>query len=222
MTVALEPRTERQVSLTVEGAEIHGLLSVPTAPRGLVIFTHACGGSRTSARNHQLAEILNDTGLATLICDLLTDEEETLNEITGEFRLDAKLCALRVIGAIDWCEAQDELAGLPVGLFGAGTGAAAAVIAALARRNLVRAMVMRGGRLDLAWSHLPFVDVPTLLVAGEHDMPVRAGYDVCRRRMSSDADLLIIPRAGHLFLEAGTLQELGEHAARWFARHLDG
>jgi len=155
------------------------------------------------------------------VCDLLTTEEEVLNEITGEFRFDARLMAGRLRFVVDWCGHEPELRGLPIGILGAGTGAAAAVLTAAARHDTVHALVLRGGRLDLAWSDLGRVVAPTLLVAGEFDTPVRAGYELALPRLGSRRrELLVVPRAGHLFVEPGTFAQLGEHAARWFDEHL--
>lgn len=221
MSAILHTRIIRPVTTMVAGAEIHGTLAVPPDAQGLVIFAHGTGNSRDNPRNQQLADILNGASLATLLCDLLTAEEELLNHVTGEYRYEVGLMSNRLMAVTDWCVAQPELQGLPVGFFAAGTAAAAVFISAAARKDLVRAIVVRGGRLDLAWSYLPLVETPTLLVAGERDTPIRAAYSVSMQRLQSvKKELLVVPRAGHLFQEPGVLEQLGEHAANWFAEHL--
>lgn len=222
MSATLDTIARQHARVFVEGAAIQSILGVLDEAQGLVIFAHATGRSRNNPNNQQLAQILNDAGFATLMCDLLTEEEQVLDDITGEFRFDAALMSKRLIAITHWCVVHPSMQGLPVAYFGAGTGAAAALIAAAARQDLVRAIVVRGGRLDLAWSDLPNVRAPTLIVVGEHDRPMRASYSMSIERLAcAEKELAVISGAGHLFLEPGTRKALGRHAAHWFSDHVD-
>lgn len=223
MTRPVDTCLSRPVTIIVGGAELHAMLTVPDDARALVIFAHGSGNSRNAASTQTLAGILNDSGLATLVCDLLTREEEVLAELTGEFRADAVLLSDRLRVVIDWCAAQSDVAHLPIGILGAGSGVDAAVLVASIRPNVVRALVLRTGRIDRAWDSLPLVESPTLLVVGEYDTPMVAAYGaVLHRLISADRNMLVVPGAGHLFAEPGAREQLGEHAATWFNRFLVG
>ena len=194
-------------------------LHLPDAARGLVIFAHGSGSSRFSSRNRQVAEFLNEGHLATLLLDLLTQAEERIDVRTAEYRFDIPLLGRRVVAASDWAGNHPMVSRLPIGYFGASTGAAAALIAA-AERPKVRAVVSRGGRPDLAGDALPLVQAPTLLIVGGDDEPVIGMNETAMRRMRATAELAIVPHATHLFEEPGTLEEVERLALDWFNRHL--
>jgi putative phosphoribosyl transferase len=187
---------------------------------GLVIFAHGSGSSRFSSRNRAVAEFLDQRRFATLLLDLLTRDEERVDTATGQYRFDIDLLGARVIDAVDWIVNQNELRSLPIGLFGASTGAAAALIAAAARPQSVRAVVSRGGRPDLAGPALPRVQAPTLLIVGGDDEPVIGLNRDAMRTMTGLVQLDIVPGASHLFEETGTLEQVMQRAADWFALHL--
>lgn len=230
MSTTVRNVRSRPVTVFIRGAEIHAELTVPDDAQGLVILALPCGGSRTNPRHQHVACVLNDAGFATLFCDLLSPEEQLLSDITGEFRYDVQLLSQRLTGVTDWCASQPEIRDLPVGYLGVGAGAAASFLSAAQRPHVARAIVVRGGRLDLAWSSLGRVRAPVLLVAGEHDDALRAAYEVYLPSIAApEKRVLVVPRAGPLFCEATTLDQFAEHAARWFtdyvplsAERLDG
>lgn len=218
MTVAAARLT---VSIPADGTALEGDLAVPREAQGLVLFAHGSGSSRYSVRNRMVAERLNAAGVATLLMDLLTDIEGGMDEDTGEFRFDIGLLAQRLESGALFADARPELRELPLGLFGASTGAAAALVAASARPDRVRAVVCRGGRPDLAADVLERVQAPTLLIVGGADHP-----DVLRwnrealTRLRARRELLVIPGAGHLFEERGALEAVADAAAGWFGANL--
>jgi putative phosphoribosyl transferase len=195
-----------------------GVLGVPASAVGLVIFAHGSGSSRFSPRNRYAAELLQSAGLATLLFDLLTPaESEDRRNV-----FDIALLASRVEAAIAWAKAEPELATLPIGLFGASTGAGAALIAAVARPRDVAAVVSRGGRPDLAADALPRVGAPTLLIVGGDDRDVLALNEAARRRMTCKVELVVVSGASHLFEEPGALDQALDAARAWFVTHLSG
>lgn len=204
--------------IEVQGAKLQGDLSAPAQSRGLVIFAHGSGSSRLSPRNQFVARQMNNAGLATLLFDLLTPQEET--DRANVF--DIGLLGRRLVEVTRWAKTLPELDGLPTGYFGASTGAAAALIAAAEMEQEVRATVSRGGRPDLARERLPEVLVPTLLIVGGHDAVVlelnREAQDSMTR---SDVSLEIVPGATHLFEEPGALEKVAELAIAWFNRHFN-
>jgi dienelactone hydrolase len=206
--------------IATAGVNLDGDLTLPEHAAGLVLFAHGSGSSRRSPRNRAVAEALNQRGLATLLADLLTDEEEQVDASTREHRFDIGLLADRLAGIIDWLPEQPETAALPLGLFGASTGAAAALVAAAARPEAVRALVSRGGRPDLAGPALVEVAAPTLFIVGERDTLVRDLNEQARNTMQVRAELRIIATATHLFEEPGTLEQVADQAGTWFADHL--
>lgn len=206
--------------ITAAGVHLDGDLTLPGHTDGLVLFAHGSGSSRHSPRNRAVAEALNHRGLATLLMDLLTADEEHLDAPTGQLRFDIGLLADRLIGIIDWLHEQPETAALPIGLFGASTGAGAALVAAAARPGRVRAVVSRGGRPDLAGPALVEVAAPTLLIVGERDPQVRELNEQARNSLRVAAELRIIPTATHLFEEPGALDQVAEQAGQWFTDHL--
>jgi len=185
-----------------------------------VLFVHGSGSGRHSPRNRYVAGELQAAGLATVLADLLTTEEERVDARTAEYRFDVGLLANRVIAITDWLAGNEATAGLGVGSFGASTGAAAALIGAAARPDRVKAVVSRGGRPDLAGDHLPRVNQPTLLVVGGNDDVVVDLNRQALQRLSGAARLEIVPGAGHLFEEPGALEQVAALARDWFVRHL--
>jgi dienelactone hydrolase len=199
---------------------IEGDLAVPERAAGLVIFAHGSGSSRFSRRNRAVATVLVEGGFATLLLDLLTRDEEAVDEHTGRFRFDIDRLAERVIAAIDWAGDQPALAALPIGCFGASTGAAAALLAAAARPARVRAVISRGGRPDLAGDALARVEAPTLLIVGGHDEPVIELNEQARRHLRARAQTTIVPGATHLFEEPGALENVARLALEWCQLYL--
>jgi dienelactone hydrolase len=217
--LAPAPRTEPStVSVVAGGVVLTGDLTVPPHPGGIVVFAHGSGSGRLSPRNRAVACSLVEGGFATLLFDLLTRDEEIAERYTRHLRFDIRLLAERLVGAIQWVNRQDRLAMLPIGLFGASTGAAAALIAAT--RATVGAVVSRGGRPDLAGDALPRVRCPTLLIVGGADVEVLELNRRAMQAMSALALLHIVPRAGHLFEEPGALREVTAAALEWFREHL--
>ena len=195
-------------------------LRVPQRAAGLVIFAHGSGSGRFSPRNRAVAASLEQSGFATLLADLLTREEEAVDQYTRQHRFDIDLLGRRVVDAVDWAQAQPELRALPVATFGASTGAAAALIAAAGRPKLVRAVISRGGRPDLAADALERVTAPTLLIVGGSDEVVIELNREAMRRMRAPVELEIVPGATHLFEERGALQQVARLAASWCERYL--
>ncbi|MHB8877976.1 MAG: dienelactone hydrolase family protein [Myxococcaceae bacterium] len=211
---------ERNVQVLAAGEVLEGVLAVPEGATGLVIFAHGSGSSRFSPRNRFVAQTLRKEGLATLLLDLLTTEEEAEDAYTARLRFDIGLLARRLIGTTDWAIRFPETASLKVGYFGSSTGAAAALVAAGERPELVAAVVSRGGRPDLAAEHLERVRAPTLLIVGGDDLPVLEMNEDALERLHAQKHLAIIPGATHLFEEPGALEQVAGLAARWFTAHL--
>jgi dienelactone hydrolase len=212
--------TVRAVQIPDGTARLDADLRLPAKAVGLVIFAHGSGSSRLSTRNRQVAEALHEAGLATLLLDLLTREEESIDQFTREFRFDIPRLGRRVVAAIDWALEEPGVRDLPIGFFGASTGAAAALIAAADRPGRAAAVVSRGGRPDLAGRALPKVQAPTLLVVGGHDEPVIELNEQAMKQMRAEARLEIVPGATHLFEEPGALEHVSRLAIDWFRRHL--
>ncbi len=199
------------VSGTAGDDEVIGDLTVPDGACGIVVFAHGSGSSRHSRRNRQVAERLQSAGLATLLMDLLSSREEAIDTRTRELRFDIPLLADRVVAAIDRLDEDPSTAALPIGLFGASTGAAAALVAAARRPEQVGAVVSRGGRPDLAGDALEEVRAPTLLIVGGQDHPVIGMNEDAMHQMSAPVELEIVPGATHLFEEPGALERVAEH-----------
>lgn len=213
-------QTELTVSIPAHTVDLEGTLDVPPGARGAVLFAHGSGSSRFSTRNRYVARVLREAGLATLLLDLLSSAEEQVDLVTRHLRFDIPLLASRLVNAIDWLGRNEGTASLDVGLFGASTGGGAALVAAAARPKRVSAVVSRGGRPDLAGAALPDVQAPTLLLVGERDELVIDLNERARAQMTAPVELVIIPRATHLFEEPGTLEEVATHARDWFVRYL--
>jgi dienelactone hydrolase len=199
---------------------LNGDLGLPPGARGLVLFAHGSGSSRHSPRNRYVARTLERRDLGTLLIDLLTPEEEVVDDATAEYRFDIPLLAERLVAIVDWLRHRTNTATLPIGLFGASTGGGAALIAAAARPNEIAAVVSRGGRPDLAGRSLAEVKTPTLLIVGGLDTPVIQMNREAMKQMHGEVSLEIVPGATHLFEEPGTLERVAELAGQWFAQHL--
>ncbi|MBI2325010.1 MAG: hypothetical protein HYU87_08640 [Chloroflexi bacterium] len=210
---------ERRISLPVgEGGSVTGDLVVPADASGLVVFAHGSGSGRLSPRNRSVAAVLRRTGLATFLFDLLTPSEERRDDLTAELRFDIPFLAARLRSVMAWVRDQRDLAALRSGLFGASTGAAAALVAAAGDPSIA-AIVSRGGRPDLAADALGRVTAPTLLIVGGLDTPVVEMNRWAFERLGSrDKELTIVPGASHLFEEPGKLEEVARLAAAWFRR----
>lgn len=208
------------VTIDSRQTALEGILTLPDTPKSIVAFAHGSGSSRFSQRNRFVAEILNEAGLATLLFDLLSADESDHDELTGEYRFDIPLLAQRMTDAIDWLGRDNRTFKLPIGLFGASTGAAAALIAAAQRPNPVYAVVSRGGRPDLAGDRLSSVKAPTLLIVGGWDRQVIALNEMAAKGLRCEHQITIVPDATHLFEEPGKLEEVAQLARDWFLSHL--
>jgi dienelactone hydrolase len=210
----------QEVIIPAGPVALNGTLTVPRGACGLVAFAHGSGSSRFSPRNRSVAHALNGAGFATLLLDLLTPSENERDVMTAEFRFDVTLLARRLTFALNWLATQPATRPLPTGLFGASTGAAAALIAAATCPELIRAVVSRGGRPDLAGDALEHVRAPTLLIVGGDDAPVIALDRQAAHRLHCRHELAIVAGATHLFEEWGALDRVTELASGWFRRHL--
>jgi putative phosphoribosyl transferase len=209
-----------EVHLGVDGDTITGDLAIPDDATGVVVFAHGSGSSRRSSRNRQVAHHFREAGFATLLLDLLTEAEELVDVRTREHRFDIPLLADRVATAVDWSRSDDRTQQLPIGLFGASTGAAAALVAAADRTEEVGAVVSRGGRPDLAGDALPRVQAPTLLIVGGDDRPVIGMNEEALAQLNAPADIAIVPGATHLFEEPGALEQVADLAVSHLQEHL--
>ena len=215
MRLPVEPRG---LTVKTSGVALSGDLYAPPDAVGLVAFAHGAGSSRTSTRDRAVAQALASCGLASLLFDLLTREESIEDRHTAHLRFDIELLAERLVGAIEWAQRQPELRHLPIGLFGASSGAAAALTAST--RADIAAVVTRGGRPDLAGGVLGEVRCPTLLVVGARDVRAIGVHRRAMHSMTTLASLHLVPEAGHLFEEPGALRELIDVAADWYHQHL--
>jgi dienelactone hydrolase len=210
----------REVQIQAGDVQLDGTLSVPADAQGIVIFAHGSGSSRFSSRNRYVASHLNRARLATLLFDLLTREEGTIDGRTAELRFDIALLAQRLVVAADWSTNQSDTRDLPIGYFGASTGGGAALVAAAQRRDQIAAVVSRGGRPDLADDALPVVRAPTLLIVGSLDVPVIEMNREAFGQLNCEKRMEIVPGASHLFEEPGTLEDVAQLATTWFTEHL--
>lgn len=210
----------RDVMVAGDAVTLRGLLGVPKGARGIVLFAHGSGSGRLSARNNFVARSLQDAGLATLLIDLLSEEEERVDAGTGQLRFDIAFLAKRLETATTWLSESAETGALDVGYFGASTGAAAALVAAAEIPDHVAAVVSRGGRPDLAGEHLADVKAPTLLIVGSRDIPVIPLNEDAFAQLRCAKKLEIVPGASHLFEEAGTLEVVSRLASSWFLKYL--
>jgi putative phosphoribosyl transferase len=218
--VAGSSPVSRSISLAVGAGALTGDLALPRSPAGVVLFAHGSGSSRLSPRNRFVAQRLNEMGMVTLLIDLLTPDEEAVDDYTRELRFDIGLLADRLTVCADWLRDDPATTNLPLGLFGASTGAAAALICAARQPDRVRAVVSRGGRPDLAGDALARVRAPTLLIVGGRDDVVLGLNLQARSQMTAPTELEVVPGASHLFEEPGALERVAELAANWFATRL--
>jgi dienelactone hydrolase len=209
-----------EVCLNVEAVRLQGLLRLPPNASALVLFAHGSGSGRLSPRNNYVAERLGESGLGTLLFDLLTEKEEQIDALTAELRFDIPLLTNRLVAATMWTLKQQRLEGLAVGYFGASTGAAAA-LAAAARIPTIAAVVSRGGRPDLAGAALAQVRAATLLIVGGDDREVLALNRKALAQLTCEAQLEVVPGATHLFTEPGALEQVASLSAAWFTSHTE-
>ena len=209
---------EGLIRIEAGGARLEGNLIVPKSAKGIVLFAHGSGSSRFSSRNRQVAESLRTRGLATLLIDLLSHDEELVDTRTAHLRFDIELLAGRLVGSAEWL--AKEHGKLKIGLFGASTGGAAALVAAARMPDRIRAVVSRGGRPDLAADALPNVKAPTLLIVGGDDGPVIGMNQDAYNKMTTLRRIEIVPGASHLFEEPGALEKVARLAADWFVQYL--
>jgi dienelactone hydrolase len=214
------PSNISEVQIPVGKVALYGTLTVPPTPIGIVVFAHGSGSSRLSPRNRLVAETLHLAGQATLLFDLLTPDEEMVDNRTAELRFDIPFLADRLLGATEWVRENAETKDLNVGYFGASTGAAAALVAAAEEGNVL-AVVSRGGRPDLAGDSLPRVTAPTLLIVGGNDIPVIELNREALAELRCEKKLEIVPGATHLFEEPGTLEQVAQMAQHWFAKYFE-
>jgi pimeloyl-ACP methyl ester carboxylesterase len=211
---------ELPVRIDADPVQLDADLALPPDPVGVVVFAHGSGSSRFSPRNRFVAEQLHAADIGTLLVDLLTPEEEAVDLRTAHLRFDIPMLADRLVAATDWLRARSDTRELPIGYFGASTGGGAALVAAAKRPKDISAVVSRGGRPDLAGAALPIVVAPTLLIVGGNDDMVIELNEQARARMKAPVQLEIVPGAGHLFEEPGTLEQVAALARDWFLRHL--
>lgn len=210
----------RLIYIPVGRDDIQGDLHIPENSTAIVVFAHGSGSSRHSPRNMYVADVLNDAGIATLLIDLLTPDEEATDLRTAQLRFDIPLLATRLSTVTDWLRSQSDTEKLHIGYFGASTGAAAALVAAAKHSNIVEAIVSRGGRPDLAGPWLMKVHAPTLLIIGEDDnLVIELNYQAAAE-LKTEHRIEIISGAGHLFEEPGTLERVAHLAREWFEEYL--
>lgn len=214
------PGEGRPVRVWAGRVALGGNLGIPGDAQGVVLFAHGSGSSRFSPRNRYVAQVLRAAGLATLLIDLLTTDEEAVDARSKRLRFDIPLLVRRLVGATDWLRQNTDTQNLPVGYFGASTGAGAALAASVERPEVVSAIVSRGGRPDLAGAVLPQVKAPTLLIVGGLDSVVVAINRDALDKIHAEKKLVVVPRATHLFEEPGTLEEVARLASNWFLSHL--
>lgn len=208
------------VTIPSDGVTIDGNLNIPPSAKGIVIFAHGSGSSRFSPRNTKVAREINKSGIATLLIDLLTQQEETEDIYSGEFRFNIDLLAQRLLNATKWIKTNPTTKNLVVGYFGASTGAAAALVAAAKLPDWVKAVVSRGGRPDLAGTHLSGVKAPTLLIVGGNDLEVLELNMEAKGLMKTKTEIAIVPGATHLFEEPGKLDQVAKLSIEWFSNYL--
>jgi putative phosphoribosyl transferase len=213
---------QTEISIEAGAVTLDGTLAVPDKTTAIVLFAHGSGSSRQSPRNRYVAQVLQFQGIGTLLFDLLTREEEAIDEMSGELRFNIRFLATRLTDVTRWLIELPDLQGFRVGYFGASTGAAAALVAASKLPDAIGAVVSRGGRPDLAGNSLGSVQAPTLLIVGGEDKPVIAMNQEALAKLRCEKRLVIVPGATHLFEESGTLEEVSRLAAEWFNQHLTG
>jgi dienelactone hydrolase len=214
----MKEEKETLVKIPAGKVVLEGNLNVPRNAKGIVLFAHGSGSSRFSPRNRYVAQILNKANIATLLIDLLTKEEEKIDDVTAHLRFDIGLLAERLVYATDWLKKNPTTKNLKIGYFGASTGAAAALVAA-AKHNDINAIVSRGGRPDLAGTNLAKVKAPTLLIVGGNDEVVIDLNKEAVKQLKAENKLEIVKGATHLFEEPGALEKVAKLAAEWFKKY---
>ena len=214
------PNTSTERSIRADDVTLAGFLEIPQQACGIVVFAHGSGSSRFSGRNNAVAAFLREAGLGTLLFDLLTADEERVDQYTREHRFDIPLLSRRLAGAVRWLAGEADAGELPIGLFGSSTGAAAALIAASELPERVAAVVSRGGRADLAGDALSRVRAPTLLIVGGRDTEVLQLNRAAQEELRCRSEVAVVPGATHLFEEPGALDEVAALTRDWFVRHL--
>jgi len=209
-----------EIIVSAGTVKLEGNIFIPKNAQGIVLFAHGSGSSRHSPRNKYVAEVLNKAGLGTLLIDLLTRQEEKIDDQTAQLRFDIDFLAQRLVDTTDWLLKNNETKNLNIGYFGASTGAAAALVAASQHPKIIKAVVSRGGRPDLAGSVLQKVQSPTLLIVGGDDYPVIGMNQEALDKLKTEKKMVIVPGATHLFEEPGTLEVVAQLAADWFVIHL--
>jgi putative phosphoribosyl transferase len=209
-----------EIKIRTRRGIINGLLDIPEGAKGIIIFAHGSGSGRLSPRNRHVAGVLNQEKLATLLMDLLTEREEQIDSITGELRFDIDFLARRLNDVTEWVLSNDNTRMLQPAYFGASTGAAAALKASVQRPETIKALVSRGGRPDMAEDILSQVTTPVLLIVGGDDAAVLEMNRRAFEKLAGEKKLVVVPGATHLFEEPGKLDEVADHAAKWFLKHL--
>jgi dienelactone hydrolase len=212
--------TEHPISIPAEDIHIEGILHIPKQVKGIVLFVHGSGSSRFSQRNHYVAKVLQQANIATLLFDLLTTEEEAIDVKTATYRFDISFLADRLDAATQWVLHNPVLRKLPIGYFGASTGGGAALVTAARQAHLIKAVVSRGGRPDMAGESLAYVKAPTLLIVGGLDGTVIDLNQQALRQLKCEKEIKIVPGATHLFEEPGKLEEVAKLAEAWFGKYL--
>lgn len=221
MAIARPLSQAQTVRVPVDGTILNADLAIPVEAHGMVVFAHGSGSSRHSPRNQFVARVLQQSDFGTLLMDLLTEKEEALDLQSREMRFDIRLLSKRLTATVDWVASQPSFKHLPIGIFGASTGAAAALVSAADRADLVRSVVSRGGRPDLAGDALARVKAPAMLIVGGYDDAVLALNEQAQSRMKGETVLKVVPRATHLFEEPGALAQVADLAAGWFWKTLN-
>lgn len=218
--VAIYFQENMSIEIPIKKVELLGELEIPANAKGIVLFAHGSGSSRLSPRNRYVSKVLRDHGIATLLFDLLTNEEEQIDDVTRKLRFDIPMLAQRLDEVTEWVIKHSPAKALSIGYFGASTGAAAALIAASKKKNLIKAVVSRGGRPDLAGPYLKEVKAATLFIVGGDDLEVISLNEKAYKELSCEKKISIIPGATHLFEEKGALEKVALEAAEWFKQHL--
>ncbi|HII36833.1 MAG TPA: alpha/beta hydrolase [Nitrosopumilaceae archaeon] len=210
----------RSVLIPIDSIKLHGDLTIPKNAEGIVLFAHGSGSSRHSSRNKYVAQVLQKAGLATLLIDLLTEDEEKVDDYTAHLRFDIDLLAKRLVDTTNWLIKNPDTKNLNIGYFGASTGAAAALVSSVDCPDAINAIVSRGGRPDLAGPILSRVKAPTLLIVGGNDSQVIEMNEEALNLLETEKKIAIVPGATHLFEEPGTLEQVARLASDWFVTHL--
>ncbi len=214
------PDLEHEIVIPSDHSQLNGILYIPNESHGIVLFAHGSGSSRLSVRNQYVAHLLNKAKLATLLFDLLTAEEDSIDNLTLKFRFNIDFLASRLIDATNWCSTELHEYNFNFGYFGASTGGGAAIVAATKQTGIIKAIVSRGGRPDLAGTSLALLQTPTLLIVGGNDEAVIGMNQTAMKQMNCVKKLAIVPGATHLFEEPGTLDAAANLAKTWFVQYL--